>query len=155
MKNVAAIERASATRNVGAYKAGEGENIFDLAGLRGIPGGASYSTAFGGVVEGQRTQCGLMRKARGTGARPHSHPNEQWNYVVQGRLRVSIAGQEDRVVGPGTLIYFAPDVVHCTVALPEEDVLFFVVKDLSHGIEGRPADGTSTGGHYEKGFGPG
>lgn len=139
------------TRNKGAFKAGEGAYLFQLAELEGIPGGAAYSTAFGSVVEGIHTQCGLMRKAAGTGARPHSHPNEQWNYVVKGRLRVSIAGEEDRIVGPGTLIYFPPNVVHATVALPEEDVLFFVVKDMSHGIEGIPADGKATGGYFEPG----
>ena len=139
------------TLNKGAFKAGEGAYLFQLAELEGIPGGASYSTAFGSVVEGIRTQCGLMRKAAGTGARPHSHPNEQWNYVVQGRLRVSIEGEEDQIAGPGTLIYFPPNVVHATVALPEEDVLFFVVKDTTYGIEGNPADGKATGGYYGAG----
>lgn len=106
------------------------------------------------MVEGRRTQVGLMRKARGTGARPHAHPNEQWNYVLEGHLRVSIAGQEDRIVGPGTLIYFPAGVVHATVALPDADAVFFVVKDMSHGIAGQAADGTATGGHYDTGFAP-
>jgi quercetin dioxygenase-like cupin family protein len=140
---------AETTKTVGAFKARDGANLFALAELAQIPGGAAYSTAIGSVVEGLRTQCGLMTKQAGTGARPHSHPNEQWNYVLKGRLRVSIAGQDDRVVGPGTLIYFPPDVIHATVALPEEDVVFFVVKDLSHGIAGTPADGKDTGGHYD------
>jgi quercetin dioxygenase-like cupin family protein len=143
------------TINKGAFKAGEGAYLFKLAELEGIAGGAAYSTAFGSVVEGIRTQCGLMHKAAGTGARPHSHPNEQWNYVVQGRLRVSIEGEEDQIAGPGTLIYFPPNVVHATVALPDEDVLFFVVKDTTHGIAGNPADGQATGGYYGAGSGEG
>jgi quercetin dioxygenase-like cupin family protein len=95
-----------------------------------------------------------MHKPRGTGARPHSHPNEQWNYIVKGKLRVSIEGEPDRVCGPGTLLYFPANKVHNTVALPEEDVVFFVVKDLSHGIKGIPADGKMSGAHYEPGFAP-
>ncbi|WP_029352063.1 cupin domain-containing protein [Bosea sp. 117] len=143
------------TVNAGAFKAGEGAYLFQLAELPGIETGPGYSTAFGGVVEGIRTQCGLMHKARGTGARPHSHPNEQWNYVVQGRLKVNIEGEPERIAGPGTLIYFPPNVVHSTVALPEEDVIFFVVKDLTHGIAGKAADGTTSGGYYEPGVASG
>jgi quercetin dioxygenase-like cupin family protein len=142
------------TRTKGAVKAGHGRNIFDLAAVEKIEAGVGYSSAIGGVIEGQRTQCGLIHKARGTGARLHSHPNEQWNYVLKGRMRVSIEGEPDRVVGPGTLIYFPPNVVHATVAMPEEDVVFFVVKDLTHGIMGRAADGTMAGAHYEPGFEP-
>ena len=42
-----------------------------------------------------------------------------------------------------------------TVALPEEDVYFFVVKDLTHGIQGTPAEGQPEGAYYEPGFEPG
>lgn len=51
-----------------------------------IEAGPAYSTAAGSLVEGERTQCGLMRMPKGTGARPHSHPNEQRVCVVQGTL---------------------------------------------------------------------
>ncbi|MFD2031898.1 cupin domain-containing protein [Ancylobacter dichloromethanicus] len=84
-----------------------GNTFFQLAELAGLDAGTGYSTAFGPVVEGERMQIGLMNKARGTGARPHSHPNEQWNYVIKGKLRVYIEGQEERIVGPGTLLYFS------------------------------------------------
>ena len=140
---------SATTKTAGAFKAGDGVHLFALAELSTIAGGPGYSTAVGSVVEGLRTQCGLMTKPAGSGARPHSHPNEQWNYVLTGRLRVSIAGQDDRIVGPGTLIYFPPNVIHATVALPEEDVTFFVVKDITHGIAGMAADGTMAGGHYD------
>ena len=141
------------TLNEGAVKGGNGKYIFPLFEMAGIETGKSYSTAIGPVVEGERTQVGLMRKEEGTGAKPHSHPNEQWNYVVRGRLRVRVADQES-IVGPGTLLYFPPNVVHSTVALPEEDVYFFVVKDLTHGIEGTLAKGETEGAHYEPGHGP-
>jgi quercetin dioxygenase-like cupin family protein len=141
------------TKTEGAVKAGGDRCIFKLDELAGIKAGERYSTATGPVIEGESTQVGLMRKARGTGARPHSHPNEQWNYVVKGRLRVNIAGHE-QIVGPGTLLYFPPNVVHSTVALPEEDVYFFVVKDLSHGIHGTAVEGEPAGAYYEPGFEP-
>ena len=142
------------TKNAGATKAGDAGYIFDLANLQSTDTGTGYATTHGPVVEGDRMQIGLMHKPRGTGARPHSHPNEQWNYVVKGKLRVSIEGQPDQIVGPGTLLYFPPNKVHATVALPEEDVIFLVAKDLSHGIIGNPADGVRSGPHYEPGFEP-
>lgn len=152
--SAAAEAKPAATKNVGAVKAGDGEYIFQLAELAGLDAGTGYSTAFGPVVEGERMQIGLMNKARGTGARPHSHPNEQWNYVIKGRLRVYIEGQEERIVGPGTLLYFPANKIHATVALPDEDVVFFVAKDLSYGIVGKAADGTMSGPHYDEGFAP-
>lgn len=153
----AATEAGTGARTKGAIKAGkEGGYIFDLPGLANeakVDAGGSYSTAIGGLVEGERMQCGMMRKARGTGARPHSHPNEQWNYVVQGRLRVNIEGQPEQIVGPGALLYFPANTVHWTVALPEEDVFFFVVKDMSYGIVGKAVD-EGAGKFYEPGFEP-
>ena len=154
MSHADASARDQQTKTKGAVKAGNGSHIFELADLNKIDAGTGYSTAFGSVVEGERTQVGLMTKARGTGARPHKHPNEQWNYVLKGRLRVYIEGEEERIVGPGTLLFFPAEKVHATVALPDEDVVFFVVKDLSHGIVGTAADGTMSGPHYEKGFEP-
>jgi quercetin dioxygenase-like cupin family protein len=142
------------TKNAGAVKGGAEGYLFDLPKMKGFDTGTGYATTHGPVVEGDRMQVGLMHKPRGTGARPHSHPNEQWNYVVQGKLRVSIEGEPDRIVGPGTLIYFPANKVHATVALPEEDVIFLVAKDLSHGIIGNPADGKRSGAHYEPGFEP-
>ena len=79
--------QAGATRTEGAIKAGDGRYTFDLAKLATIDAGPGYSTAHGPVVEGERIQIGLIRMPRGTGARPHSHPNEQWVYVMEGRWR--------------------------------------------------------------------
>lgn len=136
------------TINKGAVKGGNGNFIFRLMDMEGIKTGERYSSAVGPVVEGERTQVGLMRKEKGTGARPHSHPNEQWNYVVQGRMRVTVDGEES-IVGPGTLLYFPPNIVHSTVALPEEDAYFFVVKDMTHGIQGNPVDEDADGAYVE------
>lgn len=141
------------TLNEGAVKGGDGNFIFRLMDMDGIKTGERYSSAVGPVVEGQRNMVGLMRKEKGTGARPHTHPNEQWNYVVQGRMRVTVDGQES-IVGPGTLLYFPPNVVHSAVALPEEDAYFFVVKDMTHGIRGTAVDDSVDGAHVEPGVAP-
>ena len=72
------------------------------------------------------------------------------NYIVKGTLRVKIGDAPEQLCGPGTLLYFPANVVHSTVATADEDVIFFTVKDMSHGIIGKAADGTMTGGYYEK-----
>lgn len=140
------------TKNEGAVKAGDGTYIFALSEIAGMAAGIGYSTAFGPVVEGERMQVGLINKRRGTGAKPHTHPNEQWNYILQGTLRVSVDGQPERLCGPGTLLYFPANIVHSTIATLEEDVIFLTVKDLSHGIHGKAVDGTMSDGYFEQGF---
>jgi quercetin dioxygenase-like cupin family protein len=142
------------TRTEGALKAGNGRFFFELTKLAKIDAGTGYSTAHGAVVEGERMQCALVTKERGTGSRPHLHPNEQWNYIVKGTLRVKVADQPEQLCGPGTLLYFPANVVHYTIATQDEDVVFFAVKDMTHGIIGKAADGTMAGGHYDAGFGP-
>src|ERR1700761_6825570 len=115
------------TKNKGAVRGGDQGHIFDLASMAKIDAGTGYSSAWGPVVEGDRMQVGLMLKTKGTGARPHTHPNEQWNYVVSGRLRVKIGDEPERIVGPGTLLYFPAGIVHSTVAPQDEDVYFLAI----------------------------
>ncbi len=144
----------TATLNKGAIKGGVGGYMFKLDEMEKIDAGTGYSTAHGPVIEGDKIQVGLMLKPRGTGARPHKHPNEQWNYIVKGRVRVKIEGEDERVVGPGTLLFFPANKIHSTVALQDEDVYFLAIKDMSHGIIGLAADGTMAGPHYDEGFAP-
>lgn len=141
------------TKTEGATKAGRGIYNFPMAELDIVEAGTGYSTSHGGVVEGERMLVGYIRKPRGTGSRPHSHPNEQFNYVMKGTLRVEIDGQ--KFLAPaGTLVHVPANMVHSMVATPEEDVIFLALKDLSHGIIGMAADGTMSGPRYDKGFEP-
>lgn len=140
------------TRTEGAIKGGDGKYIFPMTQMDKIEAGVGYSTAVGPVIEGERMQCGLITKKRGTGSRPHLHPNEQWNYIVKGTLRVKVGDLPEQLCGPGTLLYFPANIVHYTISTPDEDVVFFAVKDMTHGIIGKAADGTMAGGHYDPGF---
>ena len=78
---------------------------------------------------------GLMRMPAGTGAQAHSHPNEQWIYILEGTFRAKIADKEIEA-GPGSVIYVPSNVVHSGQATPDADVVFFTVKDASHGLHG-------------------
>ncbi|HLW46305.1 MAG TPA: cupin domain-containing protein [bacterium] len=96
-----------------------------------------YSTATGGTVTGAVIEVGRYRMAAGTGAEPHKHPNEQIIYILQGRLRVRVAG-EQRVVGVGEAVHFPPNVEHEVRAL--EDSLFLSSKNL---VDGKGSKGWS------------
>jgi quercetin dioxygenase-like cupin family protein len=144
---------AAETKTEGAIKAGDGHYTFDLARLSAIDAGPGYSTAHGPVVEGERIQVGLIRMPRGTGARPHTHPNEQWIYVLEGTLDSDVEGVKTRV-GPGSLVYIPANAVHCAVATGESDALFFTCKDMSHGIVGTAVDASVAAPAYAPGFEP-
>lgn len=141
------------TKNKGATRAGDGRYDFKLAEVDPIAAGTGYSTSVGAVVEGERMQVGIIHKARGTGSRPHTHPNEQFNYVMQGTLKVRVADKEF-LAPAGTLVYVPANVEHTMIATQDEDVIFYVCKDLSHGIAGMAVDGTMSGPHYDPGFEP-
>jgi quercetin dioxygenase-like cupin family protein len=121
-------QSAAAPRTPGAKRAGAGEYVFDLATVNHILGGPDYSTANGACVEGDRMIVGLMRMPAGTGAAPHSHPNEQWIYILEGTK-------------PGAVVYIPADVVHSGTAGTDRDVVFFTVKDASHSLHGSRAAG--------------
>src|SRR5215468_3337796 len=116
-------------RTPGAKRAGPGEYLFDLASINHIKGGPDYSSVEGGVVEGDRMIVALMRMPAGTGAVAHSHPNEQWIYILEGTFRAK----------PGSVVYVPSNVVHSAQATPDADVVFFTVKDASHSLHGTKA----------------
>ena len=128
----------AAARTPGATRAKAGEYLFDLGQMSKIKGGPSYSTANGPCVEGDRMIVGLMRMAAGTGAEPHSHPNEQWIYILEGTFRACI-GENELTAKPGWVIYIPANMVHSGKATAEADVLFFTVKDASHSLHGNKA----------------
>ena len=141
------------TKTEGAVKAGNGQYHFTMKDLTVVPAGTGYSTSKGGVVEGERMLVGYINKAQGTGSRMHSHPNEQFNFVMQGTLDVEI-NCEKFLAPAGTLVYVPANEPHTMVAVPGEDVMFLAIKDLSHGIIGKAIDGTMTGPKYMEGFDP-
>ena len=115
--------------------------------------GGNYSTATGPLVKGERIQVSLAHKAAGTGAKPHTHPNEQFNYLLKGKLKAMVNGQE-QLVTAGTLIHIPANAVHATVATTDGDVIFLAIKDMSWGIAGTAVDADDPGPYYEPGFEP-
>jgi quercetin dioxygenase-like cupin family protein len=127
--------QAAAARTPGATRAGPGEYVFNLVKLNKIKGGPDYSSVEGGCVEGDRMIVALMRMPAGTGAEPHSHPNEQWIYVLEGTFEAKIGDKEVKATA-GSVVYVPSNVVHSGKATADGDVVFFTVKDASHGLHG-------------------
>ena len=142
------------TKTDGAVKAGNGEYCFAINELEGIDAGPGYSTSKGGVIEGERMLVGYIHKPKGTGSRMHTHPNEQFNFVVKGTLKGEINGNEF-IASQGSLIFIPANAPHSIMATQDEDVIFLALKDLSHGIIGMAVDGTTSGPRYDPGFEPG
>jgi quercetin dioxygenase-like cupin family protein len=112
---MATHEDRQKTRTEGVIRGGDGRYVFDMARLASLEAGPGYSTAHGPVVEGECIQVGLMRLPRGTGGRPHSHPNEQWIYVLEGTLESEVGGVRARVPA-GSLVFIPANVVHSSYA---------------------------------------
>ena len=94
-----------------------------------------YTTAHSPCTESDRMIVDRMRMNAGTGAEPHSHPNEQWIYILEGTFNAVIDGHSIEA-RPGTVVYVPADTVHSGKASPDGDVVFFTVKDGSYGLQG-------------------
>ena len=119
----------------GAIRAGDGAYVFEMASVNQVMGGPDYSTAEGSCVEGERIIVALMRMKAGTGAVPHSHPNEQWIYVLEGTFEATIKDQK-HTVKPGSAVYIPANAEHFGRASADADVVFFTCKDASYGLQG-------------------
>ena len=112
-----------------------------------------YSSAFGSVVKGDRMQVAMVHKDKGTGSRLHSHPNEQFNYVLKGEIKTRVE-DEEKIMRPGELVHIPANAAHYLIAVSDGGADYFVVKDTTWGIAGAAVDGKKTGAHYEPGYAP-
>lgn len=128
-----------ATMNEGAVRAGAGRYFFELDALAGIDAAPSYSSAHGPVIEGDRLQVGLMGLPAEASSTAHTHPNEQFTYLLEGTYRSEIAGTT-RTLSAGSIFYVPPNAVHRGEVVGDDPVRFVVVKDRRHGLAGTPLD---------------
>jgi len=78
--------------------------FYQLDELELMPSLANNKVELGAVV-GEYMKFGIVTKPEGEGPPLHEHPNEeQFTVVIKGELHF-ILGDEDRVVGPGTLVH--------------------------------------------------
>jgi quercetin dioxygenase-like cupin family protein len=135
MSNAPVEAQALSARTPGAHRAQHGEFVFNLRQVNQILGGPAYSPVYGGCVEGDRMMVALMTAPAGKTSEPHSHPNEQWIYVLDGVMELIVDGQP-HTAQAGDVIYIPANTIHCGSTPPGKDALFFTVKDTSHGLHG-------------------
>lgn len=115
----------------------------------------NITSADGNVVKGDKIIVGMITKKRGSGSQPHTHPFEQFNYVLKGALRACVDGDE-RLVLQGGLIHIPANTVHTTVSGTDEDCVYLMIKEATAmGTRGIPQDPNVKGPRYEPGFEPG
>ncbi len=110
------------------------------------------SSTIGAGLFGTHIILALVGQARGSGAKAHNHPNEQFNYILQGTMLADMDG-ERIFASAGTLQHTPTLAVHTGVACPDEDLVFLAMKDTRHGVTGPPVDGKHDGPLYLPGFG--
>jgi quercetin dioxygenase-like cupin family protein len=120
-------------------KASNQDFFFNLNDVAKVDAGPGYTSASGHVVEGERMMVGLMRLGAGEVTASHQHPNEQWTYIIEGVFHAEVDGRTFEA-GPGSVIYQPANIIHGGRAGPDSDVVFFTVKDTSHGLHGNRVD---------------
>lgn len=133
--NAAETATHPAARTPGAHRAQQGEFVFNFDRLNQIMGGPAYSPVFGGCVEGDRMIVALMNAPAGKTSELHSHPNEQWIFVLEGVMDLIVDGHR-HTAHPGEVIYIPAGVMHCGSTPEGKDAKFFTVKDASWGLHG-------------------
>jgi len=122
-------------RTPGAKRAGPGEHLFNMHDVNTIKGGPGYSPVFGGCVEGERMIVALMRYPAGQPSDAHSHPNEQWIFILEGELELQFDGKWLKG-GPGHVFYVPANKIHKARNEGKQDVVFFTCKDAAAGLHG-------------------
>jgi quercetin dioxygenase-like cupin family protein len=92
---------------------------------------------------GEFMKVGIITKPEGQGTKLHEHPNEeQFTLILEGEMHF-ILGDEDRVVGPGTLVHIPRNTRHRSKPV-NGSCTFFAVKspagdgDISQDSKRRP-----------------
>ena len=60
-------------------------------------------------------------------AHPHKHDFEQGIYILRGKARISIEGEDTFEVGEDTAIFFPAERIHCISAIGEEELKIIIV----------------------------
>ena len=90
------------------------------------------------LVSGDRQMLAQVYLKKGALVPRHSHESEQLTYVLEGMLKVRVAG-ENVVVGEGEVIRIPPGVVHQAEALTDTFELDLFSPVRGEWLEGHPA----------------
>ncbi len=96
--------------------------VFDLAEMKGkLKGDAVEYLEF---LNGPALSCGMYRLAAGSTDMQAPHDEDEVYFVLEGRARMRL-GDEDKAVGPGSLLYVSATTEHSFFEI-EEDMTLLV-----------------------------
>ena len=75
------------------------------------------------AITGEKLQLIWARFEPGGEYEMHSHPHEQFSFLIAGRMLLTV-GDEQKQVAPGDIWYAPPNVVHGGELLGDEPVIF-------------------------------
>ena len=75
------------------------------------------------AITGERLQLIRARFEPGGEYEMHSHPHEQFSFMVAGRMLLTV-GEQQKEVAPGDIWHAPPNVVHGGKLLGDEPVIF-------------------------------
>lgn len=90
----------------------------------------SYSKGKGPSIKGDKLEVALISYPAGTEAKPHAHPNEQFQILIRGKARYRVGAQE-KVLGPGEVVLIPANTEHEIQIL--EDLEVINLKDVVPG----------------------
>ncbi len=102
-------------------RSGAGQPFFRWAELTADFITPKRSSARGTTITGERIEVALMHFTAGTEAKPHSHPNEQIQVPLRGKIR-GLAGTEV-VSGPGEVILIPALIQHWAAVLEDYEAV--------------------------------
>ena len=82
-----------------------------------------YSSAKGPNIKGEKMEVGLFFYPAGTEAKPHTHPNEQFQVVLKGKAKWYIEGDGEKVIGPGDVVLVPAKTQHGVEVLEDLEVI--------------------------------
>ena len=104
-----------------AGKGGQGQAFFRWTEMKADFITPMYSPGRGPTIAGERIEVAFMEFPAGTEAKPHSHPNEQIQVPLKGKIK-GLAGAEV-VSGPGEVILIPALVQHWASIIEDYETL--------------------------------
>jgi quercetin dioxygenase-like cupin family protein len=82
----------------------------------------SYSFGKGPSIKGEKIEVAFISYPAGSVAKPHAHPNEQFQIVIKGKARYRV-GEEEKVLGPGEVVLIPTNTEHEVKILEDLEVI--------------------------------
>ena len=95
-----------------------------------VAAGLDFDIWHGDLVSGETLHVARLRAGKGQRGQMHSHPNEQFLFVVEGSVSAEIGGCT-HMVGRHCVLHVPPDMAHC-IGTADQDALVIVLQDTRH-----------------------